>query len=121
MELGEESHPLDFRCGICGESLTDSTAVFTSCGHFFCGTSKSSESAKRCTSLWPESNGECEQCGTSCNAGVLKQKAAGYDARVKSFVFNDIIADLRGLADIVEVCTNGSYNVSCHQPQLVNF
>lgn len=98
-----EPHPLEFRCGACAKPLTDENALFTSCGHFFCAPCKTIENSNCCTSLSLENRGHCEQCGTFCNAGILRNKAAGYDDRVKSFVFGNAALDLRRLAEIFEV------------------
>lgn len=91
---------LKFCCGVCACSLTDATALFTSCGHFFC-------LGKRCTSLSTGTQaGKCEQCGQKCDAGTLENKAVRYDNQVKEFVFASVEAELKKIAEIVKVCSN---------------
>ena len=48
-------------------------------------------------------SGPCEQCGSNCDAGGLNNRAAGYDDHVKTFVFNDPLADLKKSVEILEV------------------
>jgi hypothetical protein len=97
------STPLDFHCGECAASLTDETALFTSCGHFFCDPASVTTASSKCTQLVAGRPGTCEQCGASCNAGVLSKKAKEYDDRVKKFVFGNLETDLRATAEILEV------------------
>ena len=94
-----ERTSLKFHCGVCAKQLTDATALFTSCGHFFCFAP-----GAKCTRLQPgQASGRCEQCGKQCDSGDLTNQGSRYDARVRSFVFSDISEDLRNIADIVEV------------------
>ncbi len=92
---------LRFNCGICAARLSDADALFTSCGHFFCG-----RPGKRCTGLVVGAPaGKCELCGQECNAGTLENQAAAYDERVKSFVFASLPDELKKLGEIIEVRT----------------
>jgi hypothetical protein len=94
---------LDFHCGECAASLTDETALFTSCGHFFCDPASVTNASSKCTQLVAGRPGTCEQCGAACNVGVLTKKAKEYDDRVKKFVFGKLETELRATADILEV------------------
>lgn len=88
-----------FNCGVCSKALTDRTALLTSCGHFFCTAQPAT-----CTRLRPAAPaGTCEQCGKKCDAGTLANKAAGYDQRVQSFVFDDAVVLTQTLCDILKV------------------
>jgi hypothetical protein len=97
------STPLEYHCGECAASLTDASALFTSCGHFFCDPTSTHAGAAPCTQLVAGRPGVCEQCGVQCNAGVLTAKAKDYDDRVKKFVFGQLESDLRTTAEILEV------------------
>lgn len=97
-----EATQLDYHCGECGRLLTDVGALFTSCGHFFCARARPL-GAQPCTRLVAGQPGPCEQCGATCNAGVLADKAAGYDEHVRSFVFDNVGANLRNAAAILDV------------------
>lgn len=91
--------PLPFNCGVCAKPLTDNSALLTSCGHLFCVSPPS-----RCTELSASRPaGKCEQCGKQCDAGTLTNRAAGYDDRVKSFIFEDLHDLLVQTADIIKV------------------
>lgn len=88
----------NFNCGICTKRLTDTGALFTSCGHLFCANER-----KSCTALVEGSPaGKCEQCGQDCDAGT-PSKAAECNARVKEFLFAPLAEQLRTIAEIMEV------------------
>jgi hypothetical protein len=91
---------LNYHCGVCGGQLTDAGALFTSCGHFFCAHARRGAACTRLTTADP---GRCEQCGETCNAGVLADKAVRYDDRVRSYVFSDVAATLRDTAEMLDV------------------
>jgi hypothetical protein len=97
------STPLEYHCGECASSLTDASALFTSCGHFFCEPASTRPGTVPCTQLVAGRQGVCEQCGLQCNAGVLTERAKDYDDRVKNFVFGRLENDLRSTAEILEV------------------
>lgn len=88
---------LQFCCGVCTSALTDESALFTSCGHFFC-------KGKTCTSLSIGGKaGKCEQCGQTCDVGTLENRAARYDDQVKQFLFSSVESELKKMAEIVKV------------------
>jgi hypothetical protein len=91
---------LEYRCGDCGSALTDSSCLFTSCGHFFCAAS--APGVTPCTRLVAGQPGSCEQCGATCNAGILANRAVDYDDRVRAYVFGNVPLDLRAAADILD-------------------
>lgn len=95
---------MSFYCGICTKQLTDATALFTSCGHFFCAAP-----ASACTQLEQGNRaGRCEQCGQTCDAALLTNRAERYDERVQLFVFSDIPRQLRTMSEVIEVCPYAS-------------
>ena len=90
---------LNFNCGICAKRLSDASALFTSCGHFFCASR-----SRGCTALVAGSPaGKCEQCGMDCDAGTLGNKAAKYDTRVQDFIFTSVPDELQKLVEILQV------------------
>lgn len=98
MGSSDES-PFLLHCGVCATQLTDDTALFTSCGHFFCADPNS-----KCTRIKPENRTfPCEQCGQQCEAGVLSQRGTRYDQRVRSFVFSDLGKEMQTIAEILQV------------------
>lgn len=83
---------IEYYCGVCTQKLTDATALFTSCGHFFCANNK-------CTNLKRGTNcGRCEQCGKQCDTGVLCNRGSAYDSRVRSFVFTDLHKEMYSIS-----------------------
>ena len=102
-----EQTPLEFHCGVCARELTDTTCIFTSCGHFFCANA-------RCTKLTKRSRGQrCEQCGKSCDAGTLEGKAAKLDDRARRFVFGNLEKDLEEITEILAVCRYPFFFLHC--------
>lgn len=87
--------PLPFNCVICSKPLTDKSSLLTSCGHLFC-----LSPGATCSALGIV-NGKCQICSNNCTSVALQNKATQSDKRVKSYIFDNPVNDLKTIIDIL--------------------